>query len=227
MKILFLSKKTNWCDKAIKYTLEKFDDVTVFQGGWEDKIPDEVRKWKGEMIISYLSPWIVPEKLLKNVNKAINFHPGTPEYAGIGCYNFAIYNQENKYGVLCHEMQKKVDSGKIIKLKMFPVTQNETVESLKEKSMTHMLSLFYEIIDLIKNEQTLPISKYQWNKKPYTRKDLQNLCRITLDIPKNEILKRLRATYYPGGPDYPYIKINSKRIILKEIYFDGLENTPI
>ena len=131
--MLFLSKKTKWCDTAKKYVLQYFDNVTIFQGDTGDSLPEEVYNWKGDYIISYLSPWIVPEKVLKNTQKkAINFHPGTPSYGGIGCYNFAIYNQEKEYGVLCHEMIKQVDSGEIIKIRYFPLSNNETVLSLKE-----------------------------------------------------------------------------------------------
>jgi methionyl-tRNA formyltransferase len=228
MKILFLSKKTDWCNKAKDYVLKNFDDVKVFQGNWVDKLPEKIKNWDGDFIISYLSPWVIPEHTLKSVKKAINFHPGTPKYGGIGCYNFAIYNEEKEYGVLCHEMEKKIDSGKIIKVKMFPISDRETVMSLKEKSMKKLLELFYDIIDLIKKEEELPISDKQWEKKPYTRKELQDLCRITLDMPEKEKLKRIRATYYPGGPDYPYIETDDgDKIIIKEIPPDGLENTTV
>jgi len=227
MKILFLSKKTDWCNKAKDYVLKNFDDVEVFQGNWKDELPEEVKDWKGDFIISYLSPWIIQEHTLKNVKKAINFHPGTPKYGGIGCYNFAIYNEEKEYGILCHEIEKKIDSGKIIKVKMFPITLKETVLSLKEKSMENLLDLFYEIIDLVKKGEELPTSDKQWEKKPYTRKELQALCRITPEMSEKEKIKRIRATFYPGGPDYPYLESDGKKMIIKEMPTDGMENTTV
>jgi len=226
MEILFLSKKTDWCNKAKDYVKQNFDNVQTYQGNFGEKLPVECKDWQGEYIISYLSPWIVPEHLLlKAKKKAINFHPGTPQYGGIGCYNFAIYNEEKEYGVLCHEMTKKVDSGSIIKIRTFPLANNETVASLKKKSMKNLLLLFYEIVDMINDEKKLPASNQKWKRKPYTRKELQSLCRITLDMSEKEIVKRIRATYYPNGLDYPYLETSGKKIILKEIAIDEMENT--
>jgi len=226
MKILYLSKTTDWCNKAKGYILKHFDEVDVIQGEWSKKFPNEIKNWKGDYIISFLSPWVIPQEILnKSKQKPINFHPGTIKYGGIGCYNFAIYNEEKEYGVLCHEMEKDVDTGKIIKVRMFPISNDESVLSLKEKSMEHLLKLFYEIIKLIKQGETLPLSKEKWQKKPYTRKQLQELCRITKDMSLKEIQKRFRATYYPNARDLPYLEIKGKKISLKEMPKNGLEDT--
>ena len=221
MEILFLSKKTDWCNIAKDFLEKNFEKVISFQGDFGDKMPIKSNEWHGDYIISFLSPWIVSEDLLNNARKkALNFHPGTSKYGGIGCYNFAIYNEEKEYGVMCHEMVKKVDSGKIIKIRNFPIDTDETVSSLKNKSMDNLLELFYEIMDLIKRRKKLPVSNQKWERQPYTKKELLSLCKITTDMPKKEIEKRLRATYYPAGPDWPYIEINGKKITLKEITFD-------
>ena len=50
---------------------------------------------------------------------AINFHPGTPRYRGIGCINFALMENSKNYGSTCHLMNEKVDSGKILDVKFF------------------------------------------------------------------------------------------------------------
>ena len=221
MKILFLSKKTDWCEKAKQYVLKNFDEVKVFQGNRGDKLPTELLNWQGDLIVSFLSPWIVPEETLKKSELAINFHPGTPAYGGIGCYNFAIYNEEEKYGVLCHKMESKVDSGEIIKVRYFPMSKDETVLSLKNKSMDNLIKLFHQIMELIAKGKKLPSCEEKWKKKPYTKKELQKLCQISCDMSEKEILKRIKATYYPGGPDYPYIKVDGKKITLKEIAING------
>ncbi len=74
------------------------------------QIAEEMLKY----IISFVSPWIIPENLLNSAQKAaINFHPGPPDYPGTGCYNFALYEGTKKYGVTAHHMEKKVDTGNI------------------------------------------------------------------------------------------------------------------
>src|SRR4030095_109021 len=90
--------------------------------------PQDLHNWKGDLIISYLSQWIIPQLLLeKAAVAALNFHPGPPEYPGIGCTNFAIYDNVDEFGVTCHHMAARVDTGKIIAVKRFPVYESETV----------------------------------------------------------------------------------------------------
>ena len=69
-----------------------------------------------------MCPIKVPAKLIKNANKiAINFHPGPPEYPGIGCTNYAIYNEDKNYGVTCHIMTDKIDDGLILSVNRFKI----------------------------------------------------------------------------------------------------------
>ena len=51
----------------------------------------------------------------------INFHPGPPERRGIGCTNYAIYEKSKNYGVTLHEINEKIDSGNILKVKRFKI----------------------------------------------------------------------------------------------------------
>ena len=44
-----------------------------------------------------MSPWVLNNKILKKTNMYnINFHPGSPKYPGIGCFNFAILKNRKK-----------------------------------------------------------------------------------------------------------------------------------
>lgn len=185
-------------DEAISY-LKKKADVIVYQGNRGDKFP--VVTETPDVLISYLSPWIIPAGLLAKTRRwNINFHPGPPEYPGIGCFNFAIYNNEKKYGVTAHLMEAKVDSGKIIGIKRFSLIPEDDVFSLSEKSYTAMLNLFYEVMDNILNKGKIATCKEGWKRKPYTRKELNELCRINTEMDEQEIRRRVRATKYPGMP---------------------------
>jgi len=164
------------------------------------KIPKEVLKEEGDLLISFLSPWVIPVSLLNRFDIAINFHPGPPEYPGNGCYNFALYEEAKEYGVTCHFISKEVDAGPIIEVIRFPVLPNETVESLRDKSLGYLLVLFFDILCKIIKGENLKPSGERWKRRAFTRKDLDKLCRITPDMPREEVIKRVRATYYPGMP---------------------------
>jgi len=211
MSLLFLMKPTYWCDVARRFIEENFSNYLIVEGEWGDPIPEFLYEWEGDYIISFLSPWIIPLKILENCKiAAMNFHPAPPEYPGIGCYNFAIYDGVKEYGVTCHIMLEKVDTGSIIAVTRFPIYGSETIVSLKQKTMIYLTDLFYEVMDrLIKGEE-LPRSDEKWARRPFTRKEFQELCKLRLDMSEDEFSRRLKATYFPGALDYPNIKVGGK-----------------
>ena len=91
----------------------------------------KMTKNKYDILISYISPWIIPPEVLNNTRMwNINFHPGSPEFPGIGCFNFAIFNSAEKFGATAHIMEPKVDTGKIIDVEYFSIdAEKENVET--------------------------------------------------------------------------------------------------
>lgn len=197
-RILFFRKKDNqFAQRAEDFVRKHFQQPLIFAGGKNDKLPGEVLNWKGDLLVSFISSWIYPEQLLSNAAfAAINFHPGSPEYPGTGCTNFAIYNDAKEYGVTCHHMIAGVDSGKIIVVKRFPLKTGDTVYSVTQHCYKLIEETFYEIMNLILQGKPLPVTNEQWKRKPYTRKQLDELCTITPDMTEEEIRKRIKATTY-------------------------------
>lgn len=196
--VLFLCKKDNeYARRAAAFVEQHFNAPTIFSGGRKDKLTPEILNWKGDLLISFISPWIYPDSLLSNAAvAAINFHPGSPEYPGTGCTNFAIYNGEKEYGITCHHMKAKVDSGDIIKVKRFPILEEDTVYTVTQHCYQLIEESFYELMQLLLQGKTLPQTSEQWKRKPYTRKQLDDLCCITPDMPQEEITRRIKATTY-------------------------------
>ena len=116
--VLFLGKADDaHTGRAAEFCRLNFSEVEVHVGKWGEPFPGPARAWSGDCIISYLARWIVPRDLLQRAGTAINFHPGPPEYPGYGCNNFAIYDEAREYGVTCHHMAPRVDTGAIIAVK--------------------------------------------------------------------------------------------------------------
>jgi methionyl-tRNA formyltransferase len=158
MKILFIGKKGDfYCKQAVEFVKLHFREPDIVLGKRGDSLPELARWWHGDYIISYLSPWIVPGYLLDKARRAaINFHPGSPRYPGIGCTNFAVYDEALFFGVTCHHMAVKVDTGPLIAVKRFPLYEADTVWSLTQRCYAHILSLFYEIMEVILDGGELP-----------------------------------------------------------------------
>ena len=208
LSILFLGKANDpYCARALAFCQEQFSQVTACLGAWGDPLPDAARAWQGDYIISYLSRWVVPEFLLERARKAsFNFHPASPEYPGIGCNNFALYEAVKEYGVTCHHMAPRVDTGPIIAVKRFPVYPEDGVAELLERTYEHQIALFLEIVGALARGQELPLSDERWTRPPFTRTQFNELFVITPEMDADEIARRIRATSYENWQPYVLLK---------------------
>ncbi len=215
LSVLFLGKPDDPdCARALEFCRTNFAPLTFCLGRWGDPLPGEAQDWTGDYIISYLSRWVIPADLLQRAGiAAINFHPASPEYPGIGCTNFALYEGATHYGVTCHHMAARVDSGAIIAVRRFPVYAEDTVASLLERTYANQIALFFEIADLMADGKPLPRSAETWSRAPFTRKQFEELFKITPDMPPGEIARRIRAVSY--GSFQPYLELAGHRFEYK------------
>ncbi len=140
---------------------------------------------------------------------AINFHPASPDYPGIGCNNFALYENAAEYGVTCHHMAAHVDTGGIIAVRRFPILPEDTVATLLERTYENQIALFMEIAALMAEGKDLPAGGETWTRRPFTRKEFNALFRITADMSPAEIARRIRAVSY--GPYQPFMEVQGFR----------------
>lgn len=205
--LLFLGKADDPdCKHALEFCQQNFAPIAFCLGQWGDPLPEEIRAWEGDYVVSYLSRWVVPDELLRRARKAaINFHPASPEYPGIGCNNFALYENAKEYGVTCHHMANKVDTGAIIAVRRFPVYPEDDVTALLKRTYEHQMKLFFEIAGLMADGKDLPVSAEKWTRPPFTRKQFNELFKIMPDMGRDEIARRIRAISYKHWQ--PYIEI--------------------
>lgn len=217
MEILFIGKKHDKnAEQAAEYLMQLYPNSQIVFGTRENLFPADLLSWKGDYIFSYLSPWIIPSSLLEKAKYgAINWHPGPPEYPGIGCTNFAIYNDEKIFGITCHYMLSKVDTGKIIETQRFAVIENDTVLSITQKCYSLILDSFNRILEMISHGEKLPVSQETWTRKPYTRKELNDLSEVKYEMTTEEIERRIKATTY--DKPWAFINLKGRKYYLKEI----------
>lgn len=200
-RIVLLSKTNEWSLRAGQIAGAIFGDQLIsFSGNVGDPAPAALVELQPDWLLSFLSPWIVPAPILERSGNAINFHPASREYPGIGCYNFALYEGAQQYGAVCHHMHAKVDTGDLIAETRFPLFPSDTVETLKLRTLVAMLSLFHDIVGIIASGQPLPRMQAGWSRKPFTRRQLNELTCVTPEMPTEEVARRIRATSYPGYP---------------------------
>jgi len=84
--------------------------------------------------------------------KIINIHPSLlPKYKGLDTYRRVLKNKEGYSGCTVHFVTSKLDSGKIILQKKIKIEKNETVNSLKIKTLREEHKLYSRSIISIFN----------------------------------------------------------------------------
>jgi methionyl-tRNA formyltransferase len=186
-----------------------------------EKINKKYLKIKYDYIFCFRSYYILKKNILKKVKKvAINFHAGPPEYRGLGCVNYAIYENSRFYGCTAHLINKKIDNGKIIDVKKFKINRKLSISQILTKTYKIM---FAQAISIIKNIQRNPYyiqnqilknKDIKWSKKIKKLKDLNNFYKINKNIKKNNFLKKIRSTNTVKFK--PYIKLYGRKFILEK-----------
>lgn len=212
------------CDastKALNHLIRLGFKVTaVYSKGHGEIFPVDLLDWTGDYIFCFRSMYILPKKLIdKAIIAAINFHPGPPEYPGSGCINYALFENSNFYGVTSHLMTEKVDEGRIVECRRFPIHDADTVGSLLDRTHVKLLDLFYDLVSGVSrfgihyiNDLINKSSGERWSGKKRKIKELDNLSLVSTDIKKNELDKLVRATYTEKYP--PKIILHGYEFVL-------------
>jgi methionyl-tRNA formyltransferase len=146
-------------------------------------------------LIGFVTPVIVPATILNRLGYgAFNFHPGPPNYPGWAPAHFALYNRETDFGATVHVMTERVDAGPIIDIALFPISAGISVLGLEALAYAHLARLFWRMAGFLATDpqppRPLPLN---WGSKKYSRRAYQAMCDIPLDIPKDELQRRIEV----------------------------------
>ena len=146
-------------------------------------------------LIAFVTPEIVSKSTLARLGYgAFNFHPGPPSYPGWAPSHFALYERATEFGATVHVMVEQVDAGAIIDVALFPIPADISVLGLEGLAYAHLAQLFWRMAKALATEPepppTLPI---KWGGRKYSRRAYRAVCDIPLDIPKDELDRRLRV----------------------------------
>lgn len=218
-KILFIGKNKDIFSKKFYFILKKnFKNVLAIYDNFKNhkKIKNKIKKWNGDYIIAFRSSYLFKHEDIDVDNrKIINFHPGPPEYRGIGCINFALLRGEKFYGSTSHLIDSiKIDAGKIINVKKWKIKKQESIDEILDKTYKNQLLQLKKVIKYIKEKKLNKIifqnKNKKWSKTLYTRKKLEKLYKIK-KLSKKNIKNILRATVTKKFK--PYILLGEKKFI--------------
>ncbi len=114
---------------------------------------DKIRDIK--FLFSIMNEKIIKKNILKKSEFSLNFHDGPlPKYGGRYSSTWAILNGEDRHGCCWHLIDQNIDTGKIIKKKIFKIEEEDTSYSVDLKSLFFGLQMFKNIaINLINKKQ--------------------------------------------------------------------------
>jgi methionyl-tRNA formyltransferase len=146
-------------------------------------------------LIAFVTAEIVSPSVLARLGYgAYNFHPGPPSYPGWAPAHFALYDGARQFGATLHVMVEQVDAGPIIDAAFFPVPADISVFGLEGLAYAHLAQLFWRWANSLATEaappSTLPI---EWGSRKYSRRAYREICDIPLDIPKEELDRRINV----------------------------------
>jgi|7_EtaG_2_1085326.scaffolds.fasta_scaffold02876_2 methionyl-tRNA formyltransferase len=170
-----------------------------------------------DFIISYGYMKLIKEPLV-NLSSigCINFHPAPlPEWQGMGgVFNFALFEEVTQWGVTAHLVDNSFDTGDILKIRYFNIDPSkELVSSLIKKSHHHLLSLFYEVIDMILSSPNKISPRKQGPGRYISKKDFNELRKIKTEDSLEIIDKKIKAFFYPPRHG-AFIEIKGKEYTL-------------
>jgi methionyl-tRNA formyltransferase len=146
-------------------------------------------------LIAFATPEIVSKSVLARLGYgAINFHPGPPDYPGWAPAHFALYERATAFGATVHIMVERVDAGPIIDVARFPIPADIAVLGLEGLAYAHLAQLFWRRAKPLATDPAAPaVLPVKWGNRKYSRRSYRAICAIPLDIPKDELDRRLKV----------------------------------
>jgi methionyl-tRNA formyltransferase len=169
--------------------------------------PDDV-----DVVISFLFWKRIREPLLSLGRiGCLNFHPAPlPDFRGVGGYNVAILEGLPSWGVSCHFVDERFDTGDLVEVERFAIDDAaETAFSLDLKSQEHLLALFERVMRLALDGQPLP-REPQGEGRYVSREEFEELRVVKAG---DDVPRKLRAFWYPPWPG-AVMDVDSHRLTL-------------
>ncbi len=222
-QILFFGRsKCEASEKLLSQMNRNGFDVTYVESKHRvERLPENIQWWDGDYIVCFRSLSILPDSLLKKARiAAINFHPAPPEYPGSGSINFALYDEVDAYGVTAHLMNEKVDNGKILEVRRFPVRKGDNLLGVLERTHSELYHLCSDFVSALATvgESYVPVKIAEcegvsWGGEARLLKELEKLQTIDVGIEKSELERIIRATDIEGFP--PKVMLHGYKFYLR------------
>lgn len=220
------SKDTTLEEYAKHYKIPYIKDVKINT----DSFIEIARSFDCDLFVSMSFNQIFKERLINLPPlKTINCHAGKlPYYRGRNVINWAIINNESEIGITVHYVDEGIDTGDIIKQRLFPITIDDTYKTVLEIAYEECSNILYDVlldfqageIATIKQSEIHPVGFYCGARG--IGDEIINWSESSL-----EIYNFIRAICLPGpmattkrGNDV--VKINTAKLVKESPVYKGI-----
>jgi methionyl-tRNA formyltransferase len=165
-----------------------------------------------DLVVSFLYPLLIREPVLSLGRiGCLNFHPAPlPDFRGVGGYNVAILEGRREWGVSCHFVDERFDTGDLVEVERFAIDPDaHTAFSLDLESGERLVGLFGRVIDRALAGGELP-REPQGEGRYITREEFEGLRVVR---PGDDLDRKLRAFWYPPYPG-AVVEVDGRRLTL-------------
>ncbi len=209
IQVLFVGRaECEWTMKALTFlTSMGIQPTVVLSKNRGEKFPTIVEDdWNGDLVISYRTHFIIPEKVLeKSAHGGLNVHAGSPSFPGSGAVNWTLYEGSSNFGITVHQITSKVDAGEIAKVYPFEVYTFDNFDTLSDRTDSQSFLAFCDFFSSYFNSRDIgeiPRIDSSWTRNARRINELDRLEKIQPSLPKVELEKIIRATVSKNRAPY-------------------------
>jgi methionyl-tRNA formyltransferase len=165
-----------------------------------------------DLVVSFLYWRLIREPLLSLGRiGCLNFHPAPlPDFRGLGGYNVAVLEGLREWGVSCHFVDERFDTGDLVEVERFPIDPDaHTALSLDLESGERLVGLFGRVMERALSGEELP-REPQGAGRYVSREEFE---RLRVVRPGDDLHRKLRAFWYPPHPGAVF-EIDGRRLTL-------------
>ncbi len=169
--------------------------------------PDDV-----DLVVSFLYWRLIREPLLSLGRiGCLNFHPAPlPDFRGLGGYNVAVLEGLREWGVSCHFVDERFDTGDLMEVERFAIDpDSHTALSLDLESGERLVGLFGRVMERALAGEELP-REPQGPGRYVSREEFEALRVVR---PGDDLARKLRAFWYPPHPG-AVVEVDGRRLTL-------------
>jgi methionyl-tRNA formyltransferase len=171
------------------------------------KPPEDV-----DLVVSFLYWRLIREPLISLGRiGCLNFHPAPlPDFRGLGGYNVAVLEGLREWGVSCHFVDERFDTGDLVEVERFPIDPDaHTALSLDLESGERLVGLFGRVMERAISGEELA-REPQGAGRYVSREEFE---RLRVVRPGDDLHRKLRAFWYPPHPG-AVLEIDGRRLTL-------------